>query len=77
MEKDHYFRVDFNQLLNIPENSSDKERIIKDEINRVFPKATPDDVISFGKYKGKTFREIFSTDPNYIDWFCQIIRHWI
>ena len=69
MEKDHYFRVDFDQLLNIPENTSDRERIIEDEITRVFPKATPDDVISFGKYKGKTFREIFAIDPNYIDWF--------
>ena len=69
MEKDPYFRVDFDQLLNIPENSSDRERIIETEINRVFPKATPDDVISFGKYKGKTFREIFATDPNYIAWF--------
>lgn len=69
MEKDHYFRVDFDQLLNIPDNSSDRERIIETEINRVFPKVTPDDVISFGKYQGKTFREIFSTDPSYIDWF--------
>ena len=69
MEKDHYFRVDFDQLLNIPENTSDRERIIEDEISRVFPKATPNDVISFGKYKGKTFREIFATDPSYIDWF--------
>ena len=69
IEKDYYFRVDFDQLLNIPENTSDRERIIEDEITRVFPKATPDDVISFGKYKGKTFREIFAIDPNYIDWF--------
>ncbi|PWB04397.1 hypothetical protein C5O23_00300 [Duncaniella muris] len=69
MEKDHYFRVDFDQLLNIPDNSSDRERIIETEINRVFPKVTPDDVISFGKYQGKTFREIFATDPSYIDWF--------
>lgn len=69
MEKDPYFRVDFDQLLNIPENTSDRERIIEGEINRVFPKATPDDVISFGKYKGKTFREIFAIDSSYIDWF--------
>lgn len=69
MERDHYFRVDFDQLLNIQENTSDRERIILDEINRVFPKTTPDDVISFGKYKGKTFREIFATDSSYIDWF--------
>ena len=69
IEKDPYFRVDFDQLLNIPENTSDRERIIEGEINRVFPKATPDDVISFGKYKGKKFREIFAIDSSYIDWF--------
>lgn len=69
IEKDPYFRVDFDQLLNIPENTSDRERIIEGEINRVFPKTTPDDVIYFGKYKGKTFREIFAIDSSYIDWF--------
>lgn len=69
MEQDHYFRVDFHSLLNIPEDSSNVESIIEEEINRVFPKATVDSTITFGKYKGRTFREIYSTDPAYIDWF--------
>lgn len=69
MEQDHYFRVDFHALLNIPEDSSNVESIIEAEINRVFPKATVDSTITFGKYKGSTFREIYSTDPAYIDWF--------
>ena len=69
MEQDHYFRVDFHSLLNIPEDSSNVESIIEEEINRVFPKATVDSTITFGKYKGRTFREIYSTDPAYIEWF--------
>ena len=74
MEKDHFFIVDIDQLLGIPENSADRERIIVDEINRIFPRVSPDDVIPFGKYKGMTFREIIATDPSYIDWFLRNIH---
>lgn len=68
MSKDHYFKVNFDQLLNIPDNSPDRETIIANEFRRVFPKITPDDLITFGKHKGKTFREVFAFDPNYVKW---------
>lgn len=69
MEQDHYFRVDFYTLLNIPENSPDFESIIEAEINRVFPKVTVESRITFGKYNGKTYKEVYSIDPDYIEWF--------
>lgn len=75
MEQDHYFRVDFYALLNIPEDSPNVESIIEAEINRVFPKATVDNAITFGKYKGKTFREIYLVDPAYFDWFLRNNNH--
>ncbi len=68
LENDHYFKVDFDKLLNIPEDSQNKQIIIENEINRVFPKTTPDDLITFGKYKGKSFRDVFAFDANYINW---------
>ena len=69
MEQDHYFRIDFHSLLKIPSNCENADEIIRAEINRVFPKASVDCQISFGKYKGKTYREVFLIDPNYINWF--------
>ncbi|MCM1356803.1 MAG: hypothetical protein NC212_10415 [Staphylococcus sp.] len=71
MEQDHYFRIDYHSLLNIPLDATNAEEIIKAEINRVFPKATVDSCITFGKYKGKTYREVFDIAPNYIHWFLQ------
>lgn len=71
MEQDHYFRIDFYSLLNIPSDAINTKDIIKAEIDRVFPKAMVDSRISFGKYNGKTYREIFTIDPNYINWFLQ------
>lgn len=68
MSKDHYFRVNFDQLLHIPDNSPDRETIINNEFRRVYS-ITPDNLITFGKYEGKTFREVFDFDPNYIEWF--------
>ena len=32
---------------------------------------SPDDVLTFGKYKGKTLREIHKEDPNYLTWVSQ------
>jgi len=35
----------------------------------VFPKVKVDDTITFGKYKGKAYKEVFAEDPQYIEWF--------
>ena len=42
---------------------------LRKEIDRVFPKVKVDDAITFGKYKGKNYREVFNVDPQYIEWF--------
>ncbi len=69
MEQDHYFRVNCHELLISPQNSPDAKSLIEAEINRVFPKATINSCITFGKYKGKTYKEVYSEDPAYIEWF--------
>lgn len=69
MEQDHYFKIDFYSLLNISPNSLDAQPLIEAEINRVFPKVTIESIITFGKYKGKTFKEVYLEDPAYIEWF--------
>lgn len=63
-DSDPYFRIDFCTLNGI----SDKDKHIK-EIECVFPKTKVEDVISFGKYKGLTFKDVFNKDPQYIEWF--------
>jgi hypothetical protein len=34
----------------------------------------PEDIISFGKYKGKTFDEIADIDPDYILWIDENVK---
>jgi len=54
---DRYFRIDFTAL-----------KSIENKIERVGPKITPDDVITFGKYKGRTYKDVIKDDPDYIKW---------
>lgn len=68
-ESDKYFRINFAALAGIDLQDADANQHIEAEINRVFPKITIDDVVSFGKYKGSTFKEVYAKDPNYIEWF--------
>ena len=75
MEQDHYFRVNFHELLNIPQKFPDAKSLIEAEINRVFPKATVDSCIPLGKYNGKTYKEVYSEDPAYIEWFLRNNRN--
>jgi uncharacterized protein (DUF3820 family) len=41
------------------------------ERKKVIKKLYPDDVITFGKYKGKTIKQIFENDSNYILWLIE------
>ena len=34
----------------------------------------PEDIITFGKYKGKTFEEIADIDPDYILWLDENVK---
>lgn len=65
---DRYFRIDFPSLTGIDLNDETANEQVDAEINRVFPKTNIDDIISFGKYKGKTYKEIIHEDVQYIDW---------
>ena len=67
-ESDRYFRIDFAALTGInPDDENAKEQF-ESEINRVFPKTTVNDTITFGKYKGHTYKEIIHSDISYIEW---------
>ena len=68
-ESDPYYKIDFAALMDIDLNDVNAEEKFRKEIELFFPKVTVDNVITFGKYKGKTYREIFAIDAQYIDWF--------
>ena len=68
-DTDRYFRIDFNALAGIDPHKGNLEQQVQIEIDRVFPKTTINDVITFGKHKGKTFKEVYDEAPNYIIWF--------
>ena len=36
-----------------------------------------DDVISFGKHRGETLKQIALTDPDYIEWLCKEVSDFI
>ena len=67
-DSDRYFRIDFAMLLGIEPTDKQFQEKLEIERNRVFPKTTINDRITFGKYKGQTFRDICDKDPNYIQW---------
>lgn len=68
-ESDPYYRIDFPALTGINPDEKNAQEKFEKEILRVFPKITVDDVISFGKYRGQTYRSVYQEDPQYIDWF--------
>lgn len=70
-ESDPYFRIDFPTLTGINPNDENAQEKFEKEMLRVFPKVTVDDIISFGKYRGQTYRTVYKNDPQYIDWFLQ------
>lgn len=69
LESDPYYKIDFTALTGIDFNDEQAPEKFNNEINRVFPKTTIEDTISFGKYKGLTYKDIYEKDPKYIDWF--------
>lgn len=38
------------------------------DLNEIFPMHQPEEIIPFGKYKGKSLQEIYDIDPKYIFW---------
>ena len=70
-DSDRYFRIDFAALTGIDPKDEQAKAKFEAEVDRVFPKTTIDDKITFGKYKGQTYRDICDNDPNYIHWLMQ------
>lgn len=70
IEQDPYYTVNIPKIIEKEPNSKEEFiEICEAEYDRVFPKITASSIITFGKYKGKTFKEIASEDMNYISWF--------
>ena len=69
LESDPYYKIDIPALTGIAVDDEHAEEKLRKEIDRVFPKIKVDDAVTFGKYKGKTYREVFAEDPQYIEWF--------
>lgn len=69
LESDPYYKIDIPALTGIAVDDEHAEEKLRKEIDRVFPKVKVDDTITFGKYKGKTYCEVFAEDPQYIEWF--------
>lgn len=46
-------------------------------MDRAFPKVKVEDSISFGKFKGKTYKEIKDIDPQYVEWVIRNNRNLI
>lgn len=68
LETDYWFRIDFRKLLNIPDEVKDVESFVQKEYDKILPKVKVGDTINFGKYKGRTYAEVFKEDPQYIYW---------
>lgn len=45
----------------------DMDELTEERKKRVKP-LLPDDILTFGKYKGQSFRDIFESNPNYLRW---------
>lgn len=68
LETDYWFHVDFRDLLNIPNDVVDIKPIIQAEYDRLYPMVKIDDTITFGKYRGRSYKEVYEENPEYIHW---------
>ena len=69
IENDPNFKVDILEILGvIPKNDSEAKKLLSEEYDRVFSQMAENVIMPFGKYKGKSLKEIEEQDPNYIDW---------
>ena len=61
-------KVDLYDVFGIDSKDELAKEKLDSIIDEVFPKIKVDDVIGFGKYKGKTWREVYSENSDYIMW---------
>lgn len=46
----------------------DLKPLVQKEYDKIFPKVKIEDKITFGKYKGMTYKEVYEENPDYIRW---------
>lgn len=68
-DSDPYYRIDFAALAGIDPKAADAKEKFNKELDRVYPKTKVEDKITFGKYKGQTYKEVYEKDSQYINWF--------
>lgn len=61
-------KIDLYEVFGIDENNPKAEAELKRIRKNAIPEIEIDDAIEFGKYKGKSWREVHSLDPGYIQW---------
>jgi uncharacterized protein (DUF3820 family) len=71
---DRYFRIDINALKEFVKNDEQLQIKSKTGIKDASKETTIDDTITFGKYKGLTYRDVYDKDPNYINWALENIH---
>lgn len=71
VDNDPYYKIDFPTLMGVNPNEKDTSEQFNKKVNEIFPKVKVEDTITFGKYRGFTYRAIFEKDPQYIYWFLQ------
>lgn len=68
IENKQDMNIDLFDVFGIDSNDEYAKEKLKSIINEVYPKIKVDDVIGFGKFKGKTWREVNSENPEYVRW---------
>lgn len=61
-------KIDLYDVFGIDSKDELAKEKLDSIIDEVFPKIKVDDVIGFGKYKGQTWRAVYSENPEYIMW---------
>lgn len=61
-------KIDLYDVFGIDTKDERAKEQLNAIIDDVFPKIKVDEVITFGKYKGITWREVYSQNPEYIMW---------
>lgn len=66
--------IDLFDVFGIDSKDEQAREKLKSIIDEVYPKIKVDDVIGFGKFKGKTWREVYSENPEYVMWALRNIK---
>lgn len=63
-----YFKIDFSNSSDIHISNENESHELLDLYEKSLPLVKVEDKIPFGRYRGKTFRDVYSSNPQYIKW---------